>query len=268
MVSGKPLCIHVHATDFDRSRGKVNPTVYSIEKNGMDHADCIMCVSELTRRTVINEYHQDPNKVFAMHNAVYPLSQELQEIPRPDHNGEKVVTFLGRITMQKGPEYFVEAASLVLQRTRNIRFCMAGSGDMLNAMIDMVAERGIADRFHFPGFQKGRQVYECYKDSDVFVMPSVSEPFGIAPLEAMQCGTPSIISKQSGCGEILDKVIKVDYWDIHAMADAIYSICTNPSLFKYLQEEGIKEVDGITWEKVGQRMRRLYDQTIEKFNRR
>ena len=115
MVSGKPLCIHVHATDFDRSRGKVNPTVYSIEKNGMDHADCIMCVSELTRRTVINEYHQDPRKVFAMHNAVYPLSQELLDIPRPDHSKEKVVTFLGRITMQKGPEYFVEAAALVLQ---------------------------------------------------------------------------------------------------------------------------------------------------------
>ena len=113
MVSGKPLCIHVHATDFDRSRGKVNPTVYSIEKNGMDHADCIMCVSELTRRTVINEYHQDPRKVFAMHNAVYPLSQELLDIPRPDHSKEKVVTFLGRITMQKGPEYFVEAAALV-----------------------------------------------------------------------------------------------------------------------------------------------------------
>ena len=110
--------------------------------------------------------------------------------------------------MQKGPEYFVEAAALVLQRTRNIRFVMAGSGDMLNAMINLVAERGIADRFHFPGFMKGRQVYEVYKNSDVFVMPSVSEPFGIAPLEAMQCGTPSIISKQSGCGEILDKVIK------------------------------------------------------------
>ena len=103
MVSGKPLCIHVHATDFDRSRGKVNPTVYSMEKNGMDYADCIMCVSELTRRTVINEYHQDPRKVFAMHNAVYPLSQEYQDIPRPEHSKEKVVTFLGRITMQKGP---------------------------------------------------------------------------------------------------------------------------------------------------------------------
>ena len=126
------------------------------------------------------------------------------------------------------------------------------------------AERGIADRFHFPGFQKGKQVYEAYKNSDVFVMPSVSEPFGIAPLEAMQCGTPSIISKQSGCGEILTNVIKVDYWDINAMADAIYSICTNPSLFKYLQEEGIKEVDQITWEKVGLRHRAIYDELIRK----
>jgi len=262
IVSGRPLCIHVHATDFDRSRGKVNPTVYSIEKNGMDHADCIMCVSELTRRTVINEYHQDPSKVFAVHNAVYPLSKELQELPRPDHSKEKVVTFLGRITMQKGPEYFVEAASLVLKRTRNIRFCMAGSGDKLEDMINMVADRGIADRFHFPGFMRGKQVYECYKDSDVFVMPSVSEPFGIAPLEAMQCGTPSIISKQSGCGEILTNVIKTDYWDIHAMADAIYSICNYPSLFKYLQEEGLKEVDGITWEKVGHRIRKLSDNLL------
>lgn len=262
MVSGKPLCIHVHATDFDRSRGKVNPTVYSIEKDGMDHADCIMCVSELTRQTVINEYHQDPRKCFAIHNAVYPLSQELLDIPRPDHSKEKIVTFLGRITMQKGPEYFVEAAALVLQRTHNIRFVMAGSGDMLEQMIELVAQRDIADRFHFPGFQRGREVYECYKNSDVFVMPSVSEPFGIAPLEAMQCGTPSIISKQSGCGEILSKVIKVDYWDVYAMADAIYSICTNQSLFDYLQQEGIKEVSGITWEKVGQRIRKLYNQCL------
>ena len=260
MVSGKPLCIHVHATDFDRSRGQVNPTVYSIEKNGMDYADCIMCVSELTRQTVI--YHQDPRKCVAMHNAVYPLSQELQDIPRVEHPKEKIVTFLGRITMQKGPEYFVEAAALVLKRTRNIRFVMAGSGDKLEEMIHLAAERGIADRFHFPGFQRGKQVYEAYKNSDVFVMPSVSEPFGIAPLEAMQCGTPSIISKQSGCGEILTNVIKVDYWDINAMADAIYSICTNPSLFKYLQEEGIKEVDGITWEKVGLKHRAIYDELI------
>jgi glycosyltransferase involved in cell wall biosynthesis len=263
-VSGKPLCIHVHATDFDRSRGKVNPTVYRIEKDGMDNADCIMCVSELTRQTVINNYGQDPRKCVAMHNAVYPLSDDIKAIVPHKNPKEKVVTYLGRITMQKGPEYFVEAASLVLQRTKNVRFCMAGSGDMLEAMITLAAQRGIADRFHFPGFLRGKQVYECYKNSDVFVMPSVSEPFGIAPLEAMQCGCPSIISKQSGCGEILDKVMKVDYWDIHAMADAIYSICTNESLYNYLRTEGMKEVDGITWEKVGRRIRNCYDKLINR----
>ena len=269
-VSGKPLVIHVHATDFDRSRGNVNPTVYSIEKDGMDHADCIMCVSELTRQTVINHYHQDPAKCIAMHNAVYPLSEEIQQIVaqrKPEsERKEKVVTFLGRITMQKGPEYFVEAAALVLKRTRNIRFCFAGSGDMMNDMIELVARRGIADRFHFPGFMKGKQVYEIFRDSDVYVMPSVSEPFGISPLEAMQCGVPSIISYQSGCAEILHKCIKTDYWDIHAMADAMYSICTNEGLYKYLQVEGKKEVDQITWEKVGERIYNAYNQVIEKYN--
>ncbi|MBR1593620.1 MAG: glycosyltransferase family 4 protein [Alloprevotella sp.] len=263
-ISGKPLVIHVHATDFDRSRGNVNPTVYGIEKDGMDHADCIMCVSELTRQTVINHYHQDPAKCIAMHNAVYPLSEEIQAIVPHKNPDEKVVTFLGRITMQKGPEYFVEAAALVLKRTRNIRFCMAGSGDMMNDMIKLAAERGIADRFHFPGFMRGKQVYECYKNSDVFVMPSVSEPFGIAPLEAMQCGCPSIISKQSGCGEILDKCIKTDYWDINAMADAMYAICTNDAYHDYLAEEGIKEVAQITWEKVGERIYRCYQDVINK----
>lgn len=268
-VSGKPLVIHVHATDFDRSRGNVNPTVYGIEKDGMDQADCIMCVSELTRQTVINHYHQDPGKCFAMHNAVYPLEAELKAIveqrkPKAERS-EKVVTFLGRITMQKGPEYFVEAANLVLQRTRNIRFCMAGNGDMMNAMIELAAQRGIADRFHFPGFMKGKQVFEAFRDSDVYVMPSVSEPFGISPLEAMQSGVPSIISKQSGCAEILEKCIKIDYWDINALADSIYSICTNDSLYEYLRDEGIKEVNEITWEKVGVRIRNLYDATLEKY---
>ena len=230
----------------------------------MDHADCIMCVSELTRQTVINQYHQDPRKCVAMHNAVYPLSQEYLDIVPHKIPNEKVVTYLGRITMQKGPEYFIEAAKLVLQRTQNIRFCFAGSGDMMASMIELAAQYGIADRCHFPGFQRGKQVYECYKNSDVFVMPSVSEPFGIAPLEAMQCGCPSIISKQSGCGEILTNVLKVDYWDIHAMADAIYSVCTNQGFHDYLAEEGIKEVAGITWEKVGLRIRQCYDQLLAK----
>jgi len=264
-VSGKPLVIHVHATDFDRSRGNVNPVVYAIEKNGMDHADHIMCVSELTRQTVIDKYFQDPKKVTTVHNAVSPLSQEILEIAPKRNTNEKIVTFLGRITMQKGPEYFVEAAAMVLKRTNNVRFVMAGNGDMLNQMIRLAAERGIADRFHFPGFMKGKEVYEILKASDVYIMPSVSEPFGISPLEAMQCSVPTIISKQSGCAEILEKCIKTDYWDINAMADAIYSICTYPALYEYLRDEGKKEVDEINWETVGYKVRGIYDAVIKNY---
>ncbi|MDD4922305.1 MAG: glycosyltransferase, partial [Bacteroidales bacterium] len=217
-VSGKPLVIHVHATDFDRSRGKVNPQVYSIEKNGMDYADHIICVSNLTRETVIHKYHQNPAKVTTVHNAVEPISKEIEDIVPVRNTNDKIVTFLGRITMQKGPEYFVEAAAKVLQKNKHVRFVMAGNGDMMEAMIRLAAKRGISDRFHFTGFLKGQKVYEMLKASDVYIMPSVSEPFGISPLEAMQVGVPTIISKQSGCAEILHNAIKIDYWDIEAMA--------------------------------------------------
>jgi len=263
-VSGKPLVIHVHATDYDRSRGNVNPDVYGIEKNGMDNADHIITVSNLTRRTVIDKYHQDPSKVTTVHNAVEPLSPEILAIKDKKGVKDKVITFLGRITMQKGPEYFVEAAAKVLAKAPHARFVMAGSGDMMDKMIRLVASRNIADRFHFTGFMKGKQVYEILKASDVYVMPSVSEPFGISPLEAMQCGVPSIISKQSGCAEILDYAVKVDYWDIEAMADAMYAIITYPAMHKFLQVEGKKEVDNIKWEYAGQKVRRIYDQVINK----
>jgi len=261
-VSGKPLVIHVHATEYDRSRGKPNPIVYGIEKNGMDHCNHIICVSNLTRKTVIENYHQPEWKVSTVHNAVEPLSPEIEAIERLSGVKEKVITFLGRITMQKGPEFFVDAATQVLKRTKHIRFVMAGSGDMMNQMIRLVADRGIADRFHFTGFLRGKQVYEMLKSSDVFVMPSVSEPFGISPLEAMQCGVPSIISNQSGCAEILNNVIKTDYWDVDAMADAMYSICTYPGMAEYLKEEGKREVDGIVWEDAGKKVRAIYDRLV------
>ena len=262
-VTGKPLVIHVHATDFDRSRGNVNPTVFGIEKDGMTHADHIITVSNLTRQTVIDKYGIDPAKVTTVHNAVIPLSDDLLSIPKPD-NREKVVTFLGRITMQKGPEYVVEAAVKVLQKCHNVRFVMAGSGDMMDQMIALAAKRGIADRFHFTGFLRGRQVYEMLKASDVYIMPSVSEPFGISPLEAMQMGVPSIISKQSGCAEILNNVIKTDYWDIDAMADAIHSIISYPAMYESLKNEGLEEMKGITWEKAGQKVIDIYNQVIKK----
>lgn len=259
-ITGKPLVVHVHATDFDRSRGNVNPTVFAIEMDGMNQADHIITVSELTRRTVIEKYHQAPSKVTTVHNAVTPLAPAILNLPDRRGVKDKVVTFLGRITMQKGCEYFVEAAARVLsKKPEGVRFIMAGSGDKMDEMIKLAAKYNIADRFHFTGFMKGQQVYEVFRSSDVYVMPSVSEPFGISPLEAMQCGVPSIISYQSGCAEILNYAIKVDYWDVDAMADAIYALITYPEMHSFLKEEGLREVNSITWEEAGRKVRAIYD---------
>lgn len=259
-ITGKPLVVHVHATDFDRSRGNVNPTVFAIEMDGMNQADHIITVSDLTRRTVIEKYHQDPSKVTTVHNAVTPLAPAILNLPDRRGVKDKIVTFLGRITMQKGCEYFVEAAARVLaKKPEGVRFIMAGSGDKMDEMIKLAAKYNIADRFHFTGFMKGQQVYEVFRSSDVYVMPSVSEPFGISPLEAMQCGVPSIISYQSGCAEILNYAVKVDYWDVDAMADAIYALITYPEMHTYLKEEGLREVNSITWEEAGRKVRAIYD---------
>lgn len=260
-ITGKPLVIHVHASEFDRSRGKPNPTVFAIEKDGMMNADHIITVSNLTRRTVIEKYGIDPSKVTTVHNAVIPLSDELLNLKKREGK-DKVITFLGRITMQKGPEYFVEAAAKVLQKNKHVRFVMAGGGDMEADMIKLAAKRGIADRFHFTGFLRGKDVYQMFRDSDVYVMPSVSEPFGISPLEAMEMGVPSIISKQSGCAEILDNVIKTDYWDIDAMADAMHGLISYPALHNQLREKGIEEIHGITWEKAGKKVIDIYKDVL------
>jgi len=256
LVTGKPLIVHVHATDFDRSGGKVNPGVYDIEKAGMEAADKVIAVSNLTRNIIIEKYGIDPAKVVTIHNAVEPLHNEF--LAKQKESGDKVVTFLGRVTMQKGPEYFVEAAHLVLKKMNNVRFVMAGSGDMLNKMITRIASFRMGRRFHFTGFLKGDDVYHMFALSDVYVMPSVSEPFGISPLEAMQSNVPVIISRQSGVSEILHHAIKVDFWDIHAMADAIYGILNYqglPSMFKIHARE---EVDNLKWENAAAKVKDVY----------
>lgn len=257
-ISGKPLVIHVHATDFDRSGGNVNPKVYEIERMGMDAADKIITVSNLTRNIVIEKYGQNPDKVVTVYNAVEPLTEEEKSSLKRGVK-EKVVTFLGRITLQKGPEYFIEAAYKVLQKTKNVRFVMAGSGDMYEKMIKRAAQLQIMDKFHFTGFLKGADVFKMFSASDVYVMPSVSEPFGISPLEAMQSDVPVIISKQSGVSEILTHAIKIDYWDIDAMADAIYGIVTYDALAKMFIEFGRTEVDSLKWDNAGLKVKEIYN---------
>ncbi|MBR4037889.1 MAG: glycosyltransferase family 4 protein, partial [Tidjanibacter sp.] len=256
-VSGKPLVVHIHATEYDRSGESVNPQVHAIELAGMSAADMVMAVSHLTRNIVINRYGIDPSKVVTVHNAV--RFAEGQEIEVERGVKDKVVTFLGRITYQKGPDYFVEAAAKVLKRTKNVRFVMAGSGDMMNHVIRRVAKLGIADKFHFTGFLRGDDVKKMFAMSDVYIMPSVSEPFGISPLEAMKSNVPTIISKQSGVAEVLDYAIKVDYWDIDAMADAIYGLVTYPALAHIFAEKGLQEVNAMKWDKAAGEVLDVYE---------
>jgi glycosyltransferase involved in cell wall biosynthesis len=260
-ISGKPLIVHVHATEFDRSGEHVNQTVYDIERRGMEVADAVVTVSNFTRQIVIERYGIDPGKVITVHNAVEPHEQpDMKGVSK--HVRESIVTFLGRVTYQKGPDYFVEAASKVYEKDKNVRFVMAGSGDLLNRMVRRVAKLKMGTRFHFTGFLAGGEVNKMFALSDVYVMPSVSEPFGISPLEAMRSNVPVVISKQSGVAEVLDHAIKVDFWDIDAMADAIYGILHYEGLRKTFAKLGKEEVDSLKWENAAFNMQEVYYSTV------
>ncbi len=260
-VSGKPLVVHMHATSFDRSSSdNIDTRVYEIERAGMAAADRVIAVSNLTRNIVIEKYNIPAERVVTVHNAVRFVNNDV-EVPERGVE-DKIVTFLGRITFQKGPDYFVEAAAKVLKRVPNVRFVMAGSGDMMNHVIRRVARLGIADRFHFTGFLKGDDVHKMFQLSDVYIMPSVSEPFGISPLEAMRANVPVIISKQSGVAEVLDYAVKVDYWDVDAMADAIYGFVKYPALAKMFSTKGLEEVTGLKWNNAAAKVKAVYQDAI------
>lgn len=262
-ASGKPLIVHVHATDFDRSGGSVNPAVFEIEKRGLEAADRVITVSNLTRNIVIEKYGIPPDKVVTVYNAVEPLDEIHKQKLKKGVN-EKIVTFLGRITMQKGPEYFIEAAHRVIQKMDNVRFVMAGSGDMMEKMIRRAAQLKITHKFHFTGFLRGEEVFEMLAMSDLYVMPSVSEPFGISPLEAMQSNVPVLISHQSGVAEILTYAIKTNFWDVDAMADAIYGVLNYPGMARMFVNHGKTEVENLKWENSALHVKKIYDQALQK----
>lgn len=259
-VSGKPLVVHMHATEYDRSGENINTQTYAIERAGMHAADRVIAVSNLTRNIVIDKYGVPAEKVVTVHNAVR-FAENGSAAPERGVS-DKIITFLGRITYQKGPDYFVEAAAKVLKRVPNVRFVMAGSGDMMNHIIRRVARLGIADRFHFTGFLRGEDVHRMFQLSDVYVMPSVSEPFGISPLEAMRSNVPVIISKQSGVAEVLDYAVKVDYWDVDAMADAMYALITYPALSSMFAKKGLEEVTSLKWNDAAAKIKRVYEDAV------
>lgn len=260
-LTGKPLVVHVHATSFDRgTEDQIDSRVYDIERRGMMAADKVIAVSDLTRNIVINKYGIDPEKVVTVHNAVDFSGRENVKVERGVC--DKVVTFLGRITFQKGPEYFIEAAAKVLKRTKGVRFVMAGSGDMMNRCIRHVAKLGISDRFHFTGFLRGAEVQKMFAMSDVYIMPSVSEPFGISPLEAMCSNVPAIISNQSGAAEVLKYAFKVDFWDVDAMADDIYALLKYPALADFAAREGYDEVNRLKWNIATAKLKNIYESVV------
>ncbi len=264
-ISGKPLVVHVHSTEFDRSGKSVNTNICFIEKEGLQAADKIIAVSNLTRMAIIQKYGIDPRKVLTIYNAVEPLeNQYLKKICQfaPD----KVVSFLGRITAQKGPEYFIEAAGLVIQKIRNIRFIMAGSGDQLDEMKNLARKLNLSGYFYFPGFLTEEEIAELFQMSDVFVMPSVSEPFGLVALEAMQSGVPVIISKQSGVSEVVKNAIVVDYWDIKAMADELCTVLNNPGYRRRLSEKGRKEAGRLVWGRAALKVYETYCKLLNRLN--
>ncbi len=260
-TTGKPLVVHMHATEFDRSGENINTDVFAIEKRGMEMADMVITVSDWTKKIVVEKYGINPNKIVTVHNAVEPIDKSLDEYERSGLKN-KVVTFLGRITYQKGPEYFVEAAHKILQVDPDIHFVMAGTGDMLNKMVRRVAQLKMGANFHFTGFLKGNDVDQMFAMTDVFVMPSISEPFGIVPLEAMRLNVPVVISKQSGVSEVVKHALKVDFWDINGLADAIYGLCKYKAVSDIFRKEGKEEVDNLKWEYASKKIKAVYNNVL------
>ncbi len=258
-TSGKPLVVHIHATEFDRTGGNVNQYVYDIERTGFHSADRIIAVSNMTKCKLVEHYGVSPDKITVVHNAVDFSNCDTGECIKHD---DKVVLFLGRITLQKGPEYFLYAAKRVLEMDPDVKFVVAGSGDMEAFMVEKAAELGIAKSVLFTGFLRGPDIDRAYRMADLYVMPSVSEPFGITPLEAMRNGTPVLISKTSGISEVINHCLKVDFWDIDQMSSKILATLKYSSLHQELKNNGLREVHTFSWDEPARKCIEVYNSVL------
>lgn len=264
-VSGKPLVVHFHATEFDRSGGNnVNPDVYEIEREGIENADKVIAVSSFTKNLLSEKYFADSNKVEVVHNGVeantlYDSGSDKNNLKSLKKAGYKIVLYLGRITLQKGPDYFVKMAKKVLEYYPKVIFVVVGSGDMERQMIEETAWLGISDKFIFTGWLKDHEKGKVYEAADLVVMPSVSEPFGIVPLESLLKGTPVLVSKQSGVSEVLSHALKTDFWDVDDMADKVLGVLNHKSLHDTLRDNGQLEARQCTWDKAAKKVIDIYN---------
>ncbi|MFH1049056.1 MAG: glycosyltransferase family 4 protein [Patescibacteria group bacterium] len=269
-MTAKPLVLHIHATEFDRSGDNgANPDVYEIEKRGMDAADVIIAVSNFTKNKIIKYYGIDPAKIRVVHNAAEDVSQSLgdtsilEDVYRLKAIGKKIVLYLGRITLHKGPDYFIRAAKLVLDRDPDVIFIVAGSGDMEHKIIELAAELGISGNMIFTGFLREEKLVKVYRAADLYVMPSVSEPFGITALEAMNYNTPVLVSRQSGVSEVITHALKVDFWDIQEMANKMLAVLEHRALAETLKENGWHDLEKISWKNSAQAVVNIYKELIK-----
>ncbi len=260
-ASGRPFVVHVHSTEFDRSGENINQTVYDIERQGMHAAAKVITVSNYTKSLIVRHYGLAPEKIEVVHNAVEPDDDNSSSAFNGNKTG-KIVLFLGRITMQKGPEYFVAAAKKVLDVIQDVKFVMVGDGDMMRRTIELAAQLGIGHKVLFAGFLRGDDVKKAYQMADLYVMPSVSEPFGISSLEAMSRNVPVLISKQSGVAETVVHALKVDFWDVNEMANKIVAVLKRPPLHATLCRNGFSEAHKFRWEDSAIKVRKVYEDTL------
>ncbi|PIR57757.1 MAG: 4-alpha-glucanotransferase [Parcubacteria group bacterium CG10_big_fil_rev_8_21_14_0_10_38_31] len=271
-VSGKPLIVHVHATEFDRTGGKgVNQEVYDIEKKGMEEADAVIAVSNFTKDIIVRHYGINPEKINVVHNGVDEREFNHNLLPpenlmRIKEDGTKIVLFVGRITLQKGPDYFIRVAKKVLDHNPKVLFIISGSGDMEAQILNDAAYLGISDKVLFTGFLRGDELNQIFKLADIYILPSVSEPFGITPLEALMNKTPVLVSRQSGSSEVLSHALKADFWDIDDMAHKILAVLEYEPLSRCLAENGHSEVKGINWHRSADKCISVYNKVLDSFN--
>jgi glycosyltransferase involved in cell wall biosynthesis len=267
-ATGKPWVAHVHSTEYDRSGEGAHQTIVAYERAGVHAADKVVAVSAFTKQILVNRYGMEPQRCAVVYNGVERVIKNGKEKTEPVKppagikKDEKVVLFLGRVTMQKGPEYFIGAAKKVLEKMDNVKFVVAGSGDQIERTIEQAAKAGIGSKITFTGFLRGADVSKIYEMADVYVMPSVSEPFGIAPLEAIAHKVPVIISRQSGVSEVLEHALKVDFWDTHDIANKIIAVLRHPPLSKTMREQADVAVRELTWDGAAAKCEAVYAELV------
>ncbi len=266
VASGKPLILHVHATAFDQAGSdNVDPAMFKIEKEAFETADCIIAVSNFTRNMIIDKYGIEPCKIDVVHNGCEaddpvehpPILAELKA------QGKKLVMYHGRITIQKGVDYFVRAARKVVDYDQDVIFIISGSGDMEKQIMQQVGELGLSQNVIFAGALWYEERDQMYQNVDLVVMPSVSEPFGLVPLEAIRHRTPSLISKQSGVSEVVSHVLKVDFWDTDQMANKILATLRYPVMSGQLVKEGKKEIERLSWHAAATKVVAMYHSLLQ-----